>query len=174
VPNANPQQVANGLIAAYCPILAASNLPTYLKYAELRRGSGGASVGTARRLHTRGRYRVGDPCRPQPRLSRPAAVYRKANLPANDGRSVPTDLVAHAENVIDDPHWPVPSSSAGQIARAHAAKDQTASPANLANALILSYCQLVTKDQAGDSGTRRAWLLDFSAQVQALQQRALT
>jgi hypothetical protein len=158
--------------------LAASDLPTYLKYAELRRFAAEAeahllappaahipevdivwAIPTGRSLA----YRA-----PAPFIGRP-------NCPDNDGRLVPTDLVAQAKTVIDNPHLPVPGSSARQLATALAAKDQTASPANLANALILSYCQLVTNDLAVDAGTQRAWLLDFSTQViQALQQRALT
>jgi mono/diheme cytochrome c family protein len=174
-PKASASQVANGLIAAYCPILAASNLPTYLKYAELRRFAAEAEA-----------HLLAPPAAHTPEVDiiwaipagrslayrAPAPFIGRPNCPDNDGRLVPTDLVAQAKTMIDDP--PVPGSSARQFATTLAAKDQTASPADLANALILSYCQLVTKDQAVDAGRQRAWLLDFSTQViQVLQQRAL-
>lgn len=178
VPNAKPRQVANGLIAAYCPILAASNVPTYLKYAELRRFATEAEA-----------HLLAPPSAHIPEVDivwtipagrslaylAPAPFTGKPICPANDGRSVSTELVAQAESVIDNPHLPVAGSSARQLATALTAKEQTAASANLANALILSYCQLVTKDQAVATGTQRAWLLDFSTQViQSLQQRALT
>jgi mono/diheme cytochrome c family protein len=178
VPNADPQQLVDGLVAAYCPLVAASAAPTYQKFAELRRFAAEAEA-----------HLLAPPAAQIPEIDivwaipagrslayrAPAPFIGKPICPANDGRSVPTDLVAQAESVIDNPHLPVTGGSARQLATALAAKDQTAAPANLANALILSYCQLVTKDQAVDAGTQRAWLLDFSTQViQALQQHALT
>jgi hypothetical protein len=45
----------------------------------------------------------------QPTIARYAV---NALCPANDGRSVPTDLVAQAESVIDNPHLPVNGGSA--------------------------------------------------------------
>ncbi|MBV8740060.1 MAG: cytochrome c [Alphaproteobacteria bacterium] len=178
VPKASAQQVANGLIAAYCPILAASNLPTYLKYAELRRFAAEAEAHLLAppATHIPGVDIVwAIPAGRSLAYRAPAPFIGETICPANDGRLVPTDLVAQAETLIGNPPLPVAGTAARQLAMALAAKDQTAAPANLANALILSYCQLVTKDRAVDAGRQRAWLLDFSTQaIQALQQRALT
>jgi len=38
-PGANPAEAVNALVSAYCPVVAASDAPTYRKFAELRRFS---------------------------------------------------------------------------------------------------------------------------------------
>jgi hypothetical protein len=82
--------------------------------------------------------------------------------------------VSDAAGTLDQTPLPIPGEAARQAAAALAAKNATASPVDLANALILAYCRRVTADQSVDPATRRAWLLDFGAQVTtALQQRAV-
>ena len=74
------------------------------------------------------------------------------------------------------PPLPVAGGTPGRLATSLAARaglTQRASPADLANALILAYCRVVTAERAVDPAQQRAWLLDFGIEVaETLQARA--
>jgi mono/diheme cytochrome c family protein len=178
VPEAGAAEVVNGLMAAYCPVIAASAAPTYRKFAEMRRFAREAEADAAAPTGVT----------PTPQLdviwAIPVAhtlVYRAptefaGNLrcPANDGKLVPQDLVAKAAALLGTPTLPVPGNAASDLADAFAAQNPKAAPANLANALITAYCTAVTVNSATEPSLKRAWLLDFGSQViQSLQARTL-
>ena len=176
-PDAGPEEVADGLLAAYCPAVAARDEPTYQKYAALRR------FGSAVEARV-----LAPPASHPPQVdvvwAAPAGrslVYHapppfagRPVCPADDGRLVPQDLVAQAGKLLGRPPLPVAGGAAGQFATKLAGMARAAPPADLANALILAYCRIATADRAVDPAQQRAWLLDFGTEVaQTLQARAV-
>ena len=175
-PDAGAQEVVDGLLAAYCPLVAARDEPTYQKYAALRRF--GSAV-EARAL--------APPASHPPQVDvvwavpagrslvyhAPAPFAGRPLCPADDGRLVPQDLVAKAASLLGRPHVPVAGGAPGEFATKLAGLAGAAPPADLANALILAYCRVVTADSAVDPAQQRAWLLDFGTEVaETLQARA--
>jgi hypothetical protein len=175
-PDAGPTKVADGLLAAYCPVVAGSKAPTYQKFTELRRfaieaeadASSPTALGTVPQLDVIWAVPVGH-----------TLVYRsprqfagKLVCPANDGKLIPQDLVAKATTLLGKLKLPVPGASANQLAVDFATQNLKAAPADLANALTTAYCSAVISDTGVEQAVQRAWLTDFSAQViQALQSR---
>jgi len=148
VPNADPAEVVNALIAAYCPVVAAGDLAPYEKYAELNRLSMQAAADVSPEAAAvsfppvdviwaapAGRSLVAE-------LPDPSAG--KLTCPAIDGKLVPRDLTTQAQALIGAPKTPVPGSESAELATTLATKNPQAAPADVANALIASYCSAIT------------------------------
>jgi hypothetical protein len=64
----------------------------------------------------------------------------------------------------------VPGGAGGGYAREMVTKNPKARPADIANALIVSYCGLVAADRGIEPATQHAYVEDFGQQViQTLQ-----
>ncbi len=178
-PGAGPTEIADALVAAYCPTIAAGAQPTYEKFAELRRFAMEADADARAQQTGVASFPELDVIWAVP--AGRSLVYRgprpfagKLVCPKDDGRLAPQELVTKASALIGKPALPAPGDTAGDLAASLAAQNAKAGPANLANALILAYCQAVAADSGADQALKRAWLQDFGAQaVQALQRRTL-
>jgi len=170
--------VVDALMAAYCPAVAASDAPTYLKLAALRSFAMQAEAAVWPQT-------VGISAPPLDVIwATPVGhtlVYReprpfagKLTCPADDGKLVPQELVAKATALLGKPKLPVPGDAASQFATNFATQNPNAAPADLANAMITAYCSSVTSDSSVEQAVQRAWLQDFGAQmIQALQSGTL-
>jgi mono/diheme cytochrome c family protein len=188
VPAADPSEVVNALIAAYCPVVASSQTPAYEKYAELNRFSMQAAADVSPQAAAvsfppvaviwatpAGRSLVAH--EPDPfagKLTCPAID------PATDGKLVPNDLVSKAEALIGTPELPIPGRASAELAATLAMQNPKAAPADVANALIAAYCSTVTAAVSAepvqhDSAARGfGWVQGFGQQViQTLQLRAV-
>jgi len=176
--SAGPAEVVDALMAAYCPAVAASDAPTYLKLAALRSFAMQAEAAVWPQT-------VGISAPPLDVIwATPVGhtlVYReprpfagKLTCPADDGKLVPQELVAKATALLGKPKLPVPGDAASQFATNFATQNPNAAPADLANAMITAYCSSVTSDSSVEQAVQRAWLQDFGAQmIQALQSGTL-
>jgi mono/diheme cytochrome c family protein len=157
VPNSDPADVVNALIAAYCPVVAARGVSPREKYAELNRFSMQAAADVSPQAAAvsfppvsviwatpAGRSLVA-------RLPDPFAG--KLVCPAIDGKLVPQDLIGQAQALIGTPKMPMPGSESAELAAKLATQNPKAAPADVANALIGAYCSAVT---AADAPTQPA------------------
>jgi cytochrome c553 len=177
VPDAGSAEVVDALMAAYCPVVAASAAPSYQKSAEMRRFAREAEANAAAPAGVTPFPQVdviwAVPVGHSLAYRAPRAFAGKLVCPNNDGRLVPQDLVSKASAVLGKPNLPVSGTSAGQLASDMATQNAKAAPANLANALISAYCTEVAVSSA-EQAVQRAWVQDFGIQViQALQSRVL-
>ncbi len=178
VPDAGPAEIADALMAAYCPVVAASSAPSYQKSAEMHRFAreAEAAVSTQPSMVTYPEVDViwAIPVGHTLVYRAPRQFAGKLVCPANDGKLVPQDLVAKATALLGKPSLPVPSNSANQLATDIAAQNSKTALANLANALISAYCTAVTATSTVEQALQRAWVQDFAIQViQRLQSRTL-
>ena len=177
-PDAGSAEVADALTAAYCPVIAASDAPSYQKKAELRRFTLQAESSAAVQA-TRAPYPDVDVIWATPvghtlvyRVPRPFAG--KLACPADDGKLVPQDIVAKATALLGRPSLPIMGNAASELATNFGTQNPKAAPADLANALITAYCSAVTADTSVGEARQRAWMLDFGSEViQTLQSRTL-
>ena len=177
-PGANPAEAVNALVSAYCPVVAASDAPTYRKFAELRRFSLQAAAAVSPQAAAvpfppvdmvwatpAGRSFVA-------RL--PGPFSGKITCPANDGKLVPEELVTKARTALGKPKLPVGGVATAALTTRFAAQNPKATPADLANALIAAYCPEVTAGRSIDPAERFSWLEGFGEQViQTLQIRTM-
>lgn len=177
-PDAGEAEVADALTAAYCPVIAAGDTPSYQKQAELRRFTLQAESSAAVQAAV-WPYPEVDVIWATPvghtlvyRVPRPFAG--KLACPADDGKLVPQDIVAKATALLGKPSLPIAGNAASELATNFATQNPKAAPAYLANALITAYCSAVTADTSVEQALQRAWMLDFGSQViQTLQSRTL-
>ena len=177
-PGASPAETVNAMVSAYCPVVAASGVPTYRKYAELRRFSLEAAAAVSPQAAAvpfppvdvvwatpAGRSFVA-------RLPGPFAG--KITCPASDGKLVPDDLVLKASAALGKPKVPVSGVATVALTTRLAMQNPKSAPADLANALIAAYCPAVAADTAVDTAQRFSWLEGFGEQViQTLQMRTM-
>jgi mono/diheme cytochrome c family protein len=175
-PGATPAEAVNTMVSAYCPVVAASDAPTYRKYAELRRFSLQAAAAASPQAAAApfppvdliwatpaGRAFVA-------RL--PGPFLGKITCPEDDGKLVPKELVSKAAAALGKPKLPV--GGVATVATRFAMRNPKATPADLANALIAAYCPLVTAGRSFDPAERFSWLEGFGEQViQTLQIRTM-
>jgi mono/diheme cytochrome c family protein len=175
---ATPADTVNAMVSAYCPVVAASGAPTYRKYAELRRFSLQAAAAVSPQAAAvpfppvdtvwatpAGRSFVA-------RL--PGPFSGKITCPADDGKLVPKELVTKAAAALGKPRLPVGGVATVALTTRFATQNPKATPADLANALIASYCPLVTADTRADPAERFSWLEGFGEQaIQTLQMRTM-
>jgi mono/diheme cytochrome c family protein len=175
---ATPADTVNAMVSAYCPVVAASGAPTYRKYAELRRFSLQAAAAVSPQAAAvpfppvdmvwatpAGRSFVA-------RL--PGPFSGKITCPADDGKLVPKELVAKATAALGKPRLPVGGVATVALTTRFATQNPKATPADLANALIASYCPVVAADTRADPAERFSWLEGFGEQaIQTLQMRTM-
>jgi mono/diheme cytochrome c family protein len=177
-PEAGAAEVVDALMAAYCPVVAASGAPTYHKFAELRRFARDTEAALSSPTGA-GAFPQVDviwaiPAGHSLAYRGPRPFAGKLVCPADDGKLVPQDLVAKASTVLGSPALPVPGNAASELAIKFTTQNPKTGPANAANALITAYCLAVTKGPVADPALQRAWVQDFGAQViQTLQSRTL-
>jgi len=177
-PDAGAAEVVDALMAAYCPAIAASNAPTYQKVAELRSFAMQAEAGVSAPATAVPFPEVdviwATPVEHTLVYRNPRPFAGKLACPANDGKLLPQNIVAAATALLGKQSLPIPGNSASELATNFATQDPKAAPANLANALITAYCSAVTADTSVEQALKRAWVMDFGAQViQTLQSRSL-
>jgi mono/diheme cytochrome c family protein len=178
-PGATPSGAVNALVSAYCPVVAAGGGPTYRKFAELRRFSLEVAAAASPRA-------AAVPFPPVDTIwatpagrsfvaQQPGPFTGKIACPADDGKLVPSELVAKASAAVGKPRLPVGGVAAAALATRFATQNPKAAPADLANALIAAYCPLVAADTKADPALRFSWIEGFGEQViQTLQIRAMT
>jgi mono/diheme cytochrome c family protein len=176
---ATPSGAVNALVSAYCPVVAAGGGPTYRKYAEIRRFSlqvaAAASPQAAAVPFPPVDTIWATPAGHSFVARLPGPFTGKITCPADDGKQVPSDLVAKASVALGKPRLPVGGIAAAALATRFAAQNPKAAAADLANALIAGYCPLVVADTRADPALRFSWLEGFGEQViQTLQIRAMT
>lgn len=171
-PDASPAQVVDALMAAYCPVVAAGGGEDYQKYARLK----GFTLQAAADVSFRGTPAalpdvpvVWAVAAGKSLVARqPASLAGPLACPAAD--KIPADLVSAAAGLIGKPQLPVPGGAGGGYARELVTKNPKARPADIANALIVSYCGLVAADKDIEPATQHAYVEDFGQQViQTLQ-----
>ncbi len=171
-PDASPAQVVDALMAAYCPVVAAGGGEDYQKYARLK----GFTLQAAADVSFRGTPAalpdvpvVWAVAAGKSLVARqPASLAGPLACPAAD--KIPADLVSAAAGLIGKPQLPVPGGAGGGYARELVTKNPKARPADIANALIVSYCGLVAADKGIEPATQHAYVEDFGQQViQTLQ-----
>jgi hypothetical protein len=177
-PDAGSTEIVDALMAAYCPVVAASDAPTYQKIAELRRFGMQAEAAVLQPASASVYPEVdviwATPVGHTLVYREPQPFASKLACPANDGKLVPRDLVNKAAALLGKPSLPISGDAAAQLASDFATQNAKAAPANLANALTTAYCTAVTSNTSVEQALQRAWMQDFSAQViQRLQSRTL-
>jgi len=159
----------DALLAAYCPTVAQADEPAYIKKAELERFAMQAAADLSQQTATV----------PFPAIDltlalpvghslvarEPDGAARPVACPADDGKLVAASLVADARQVLGTPALPVTAEARDGFVTALKAKDPKTVLADIANALIVAYCEQVVADGAADEAERRTWLETFSREV---------
>jgi hypothetical protein len=172
------------LIAAYCPVVAASQTPAYEKYAELNRFSMQAAANVSQQAAAVSFPPVdviwATPAGRSLVARQPDPFTGKLICPATDGKSVPNDLVTKAQALVDKPKLPIQGSTSAELAATLATQNPKAAPADVANALIAAYCATVAAAVSAEPAEPDAsvqgfgWVEGFGQQViQTLQLRAV-
>jgi mono/diheme cytochrome c family protein len=183
-PSADPSEVVNALIAAYCPVVAASQTPAYEKYEELNRFSMQAAADVSPQAAA-----VSFPpvsviwATPTGRslVARESDPFTgKLVCPATDGKLVPNDLVTKAQTLIGKPELPMQGRASAELAATLATQNPKAAPADVANALIAAYCSTVAAAASAEPAQQSSpvqgfgWVEGFGQQViETLQLRAV-
>ncbi|MFG1288583.1 c-type cytochrome [Xanthobacter versatilis] len=166
--------VVDALTAAYCPVVAKSDAPTWQKYAELRRFTLQTALEVSRRTIT-------GPVDSQPIawalpvgpglvLKEPKSLVGKLACPADDGKAVPADLSAAATKLLGTPKPPMAGDAISTLATTLYQQNPKAPPADVANALIAAYCRVVVAEPNTTVADQNELLNGFAGQaVQALQ-----
>jgi cytochrome c553 len=184
VPGADPSEVVNALIAAYCPVVAASQAPAYEKYTELNRFSMQAAADVSPQVAAVSFPPVdviwATPAGRSLVAREPDPFTGKLTCPATDGKLVPNDLVTKAQVLIGKPKLPMQGSASAELAATLATQNPKAAPADVANALIAAYCSTVTAAASAEPAEPASsvqgfgWVEGFGHQViQTLQLRAV-
>jgi hypothetical protein len=95
----------------------------------------------------------------------PSGFTGKLSCPADDGKLVPTALVAKAAALLGTPQPPVPGATAAQLASSFATQNAKSAPADIANALIAAYCRIVSPEASVADAEKLSWLETFGDQV---------
>jgi mono/diheme cytochrome c family protein len=177
VPDADPSDVVNALIAAYCPVVAASRTPAYQKYAELNRFSMQAAADASPQAAAVSFPPVdviwATPVGRSLVAREPGPFAGRLACLATDGKLVPNDLVTKAQGLIGKPKVPLQGSASAKLAATLAAQNPKAPSADVANALITAYCLTVTAAASAKPAQQASWVEGFGQQViQTLQLRA--
>jgi mono/diheme cytochrome c family protein len=175
-PKAGMAKTVDALVAAYCPIIAASDETDRAKAIAFRR----FSLNTA--SYVMHRY-VPESAPPVDIVWATPVGYtlaedippRKGTLtcPANDGSLVPKPLVDQARSLIGTPDPKFHAEAADTQAHSLAAKNATAKLADVANALILSFCRGIETNSKIDPAQKEDALNRYGDEViAALQESA--
>ncbi|QTL06151.1 c-type cytochrome [Aquabacter sp. L1I39] len=175
--DASPGTVVDALTAAYCPVVAASNLPDWQKANELRRFT----------LQAAATVSPGVAAIPMPDVAtiwatptgtslvarQPTSISAKLTCPDASGKQAPKALVDAATSLIGKVNPPVSGDAASQFANTLAQQNPKAKKADVANALITAYCPQVLAQPNNSVANQYALLTSFGQQViQTLQLQA--
>jgi hypothetical protein len=169
---------ALALLAAYCPTIAASDKSDQAKSAALKR----FALNVSDYITSQNVTETG----PEPGIiwATPAGYTLAEHIapskptlscPADNGALVPKTLVEEAKQLVGKPDLNFTADDAIAQADNLATKRPAAKLANVANALILSYCRGVVDISGADPANKQAALKRYGEQViGALQTRAET
>ena len=102
-------------------------------------------------------------------LKEPASLADKLACPADDGKAVPADLAAGAAKILAGVKPPMQGAAIASAATTLYQQNPKARPADVANALIASYCRTVAQVKTSVA-EQNALLNQFAGQaVQTLQ-----
>jgi hypothetical protein len=179
-PNADPADVVNGLVTAYCPVVAASDRPASEKYAELSRFSLQAAADASPQAAAVAFPPVdviwATPAGRTLVAREPSPFSGNLSCPVADNKLVPNDLTSKAQVLIGAPDLPMQGGKAAELAVTFAKQNPKAAPADAANALIAAYCGAATATASAggapqhSTAERFGWVEGFGQQViEALQ-----
>jgi mono/diheme cytochrome c family protein len=167
-PNAGLADTVNNLVAAYCPVVAAGAGSAQTKSLAVKRFALNVTSDLASQTVADNEPDVGIVWAVAAGASlgeRDPPWEPKLKCPVNDNSRVPATLVAAAAQVIGklDVNFPAPAA----IAQADAmfAKNPKAKPADLANALILAFCEGVVTFKGVGGVEKSGALLRFGQEV---------
>lgn len=171
-PSATPGTIVDALVAAYCPVLAASDSSDYQRGALLKQ----FTLQAAAAVSSEG------PAEPTKQTDIIWAiqaghdiVYREPQaatgaMTCPDDSFVPGSLVEEAVKIIGTPTLPASGADASTFTAALAKAEPKAHSADVANAVNTAYCRLVVADKDTDVAQQRGWMQGFGEQViQSLQ-----
>jgi hypothetical protein len=177
-PKASASQTLNALLAAYCPVVAASDKSDQAKSAALKR----FALNVSDYITSQNVAETG----PEPGIvwATPAGYTLAEHIapskptlscPADNGALVPKNLVEEAEQLVGTPDLNFRAEDAISQADSLATKTPAAKLANVANALILAYCHGIVDISGADPADKQAALKRYGEQViGAMQTRAET
>jgi hypothetical protein len=177
-PDAKMADIVNNLVAAYCPVVAQGAASDQAKSATLKRFALNLTAYLADQS-------VGDVGPNVPIIWAVAVGYSlaerepfpqsKLDCPANDNSRVPQALVTVAGQIADKPDLNFAARDAIAQADAMFSGNPGAKPANLANALILSFCRGVMALPGVGEPEKLAGVMRYGQEViEALQAKAET
>jgi mono/diheme cytochrome c family protein len=175
-PAAGMDEIVNNMVAAYCPIVAATAMLDQAKSMAVKQFALDLSSYVASRTVAEAEPTVGII------WAVPLGYSLAARLPAwqpaldcppDDGSLVAPNLVKAAQAVAGKPNLNFLAKDAIAQADTMAAQNPTAKPADVANALILAYCQGVVGVSGVDVAQKQAGLARYGEVViEELQKRA--
>lgn len=172
--DAEPADVVNAMIAAYCPVVAASGLTQSAKIGELKRFSievaADVSPASASTPLPSAAIISAVPVGRSLIARQPDQQIAAVSCPTRDGGFAPAALVTQATALIGTATLPIGGTMAADLATALAKGNRRAKAADIANALIAAYCPIIQAGTATEPAQKNAWLQSFGAEViQTLQ-----
>jgi len=167
-PHASTAEIVDGMIAAYCPIVAASSMSDRAKSAALKRFGLNATAYVASQKVSATEPEmaiiwatpVGYTLAEHVGESKPTL-----SCPPDDGSLLPKSLVAEAQTIVGKPSLEFTVETAAGQADSLANKQPAAKLANVANALILTYCKGIKDISGADPADKQSALKRYGEQV---------
>lgn len=173
--DASPGTVVDGLTAAYCPVVAQTQLPDWQKAGELHRFTLQVAAAISEGLPNSAMPPVATiwatPTGTSLVARQPTQMAAKLTCPdPTDAKLVPKALVDAAVTLVGKPSIPVTGDAASRFATTLLQQNPKARRSDVANALITAYCPLVTAKPNTVVAEQYSLLTDFGQQViQTLQ-----
>lgn len=173
--DASAGTVVDALTAAYCPVVARAQLPDWQKSSELQRFTLQVAAAISEGLAGPAMPPVSTiwatPTGTSLVARQPTSIAAKLTCPdASDGKLVPKALVDAAVTLVGKPAVPVAGDAATRFANTLMQQNPKARRADVANALIVAYCPLVTAKANSSVAEQYSLLTGFGQQVvQTLQ-----
>lgn len=167
--------VVDALTAAYCPVVAQTQLPDWQKAGELHRFTLQVAAAISEALPNNAMPPVSTiwatPTGTSLVARQPTQIAAKLTCPdPADAKLVPKALVDGASALLGKPSLPVTGDAASRFATTLLQQNPKARRSDVANALITAYCPLVTAKPNTGVAEQYSLLTDFGQQViQALQ-----
>ena len=177
-PDADMADIVNNLVAAYCPVVAAGGGSDQQKSLALKRFALELTSYLSNQSVVAAEPDVGIiwamPVGPS-LVERDPGWQPALKCPPNDNSRVPAKLVAAAARIAGKPDLNLSAPAAIRQADAMLAQNPRAKPADLANALILAYCEGVVGLAGIGDAQKSAALMRYGEQViQELQLKVET
>ncbi|MBS9477153.1 cytochrome c [Ancylobacter sp. VKM B-3255] len=173
-PDASPPEVVDAMMAAYCPVVAASGADDYTKYARLRAFTLQAAADVSLRAAPAALPAVPVIWAAAAGTSlvarEPESLAGPLACPAELAAKLPADLKTAASAALGTPSLPLAGTRGSDLARDLVSKNPKARLADIANALIAGYCGLVASAKGLEPAQQHAYVESFGQQViQTLQ-----